>query len=105
MAAQFIMEGNPILMFPEGTRSADGNFQTPRGGLGYLAARLRCPVVPVHVRGTFEVFPRNSKWPKPGKISARIGEPMKWKDCKDNDAYLIITKEVMNKIEDLSRLP
>ncbi len=105
MAAQFIMEGNPILMFPEGTRSADGNFQTPRGGLGYLAARLRCPVVPMHIRGTYEVFPRDSKWPKPGKISARIGEPITWEGQEDNDLYLIITKEIMKKIEALSRLP
>ncbi len=105
MAAQFILDGNPILMFPEGTRSADGNFQTPRGGLGYLAARLRCPVVPMHVRGTYEVFPRDSKWPKPGKISARIGAPMTWKGQKDNDLYLTITKEVMKNIEDLSHLP
>ncbi|MBI4431798.1 MAG: (d)CMP kinase [Candidatus Omnitrophica bacterium] len=103
LAAGLIMAGNGILLFPEGTRSADGGFLTPKGGLGYLAVKLGCPVVPMCIKGTFETFPRHAKWPRQGKISVRLGRAVHGDDfgkgIDDGDLYLLIVKEVMRNIE------
>jgi len=50
-----------VILFPEGTRSPDGNLQTPKPGVGMLASRAHVPVVPVRLFGSYEAFGRSGK--------------------------------------------
>ncbi len=50
---------------PEGGRSPDGWFQAMRGGAAYLATRTGRPVVPVHIDGTYRIWPRGGDPPPP----------------------------------------
>ena len=49
-----LRKGEPVLIFPEGTRSPEGRLQPFKVGLGILALELNAPVVPARIRGTFE---------------------------------------------------
>ena len=51
--------GAPVLIFPEGTRSATGQLQAFRDGAFKLAHEVGCPLIPVVVRGTFESLPKS----------------------------------------------
>jgi 1-acyl-sn-glycerol-3-phosphate acyltransferase len=57
--------GDGVLVFPEGTRTFDGQLQPPRRGVGMLAAKLQVPIVPARVFGTYEMFSRRQAFPLP----------------------------------------
>ena len=73
-----LADGWSLLIFPEGTRSADGWVGRFRMGAAYLACEHGVPVVPVAHRGTFAAMPRGQGWPSPGRrlLTIRFGEPL-----------------------------
>ena len=60
-------------MFPEGTRSADGEIHEFKSGAGFLALRSRCDVLPVLIRGTHDVMGKGSLVPRRRPVEVRIG--------------------------------
>lgn len=68
-------EGRCVVVFPEGTRSPDGNFKEPETGVGFLAMKSRAWVVPVYLKGTFGAFPKGAKWFKCRPVSVHYGQP------------------------------
>jgi 1-acyl-sn-glycerol-3-phosphate acyltransferase len=54
-----LAEGNPLLIFPEGTRSKDGRLQAFKDGAFKLAMEAGCPVFPIAVSGTGESLPKH----------------------------------------------
>ncbi len=63
-----------VLIFPEGTRSPDGQLQRFRDGAAFLAIQSGVPVLPVGIVGACDVLPARSSWFMPGKIELRIGD-------------------------------
>lgn len=68
--------GSAILIFPEGTRSRDGQIQSARAGIGLVILKSTAPVVPVRVFGMFEGFGRHITFPRPTNAAVKFGEPM-----------------------------
>ena len=68
-----LASGRSVLMFPEGTRSPDGAIHEFRSGAGYLALRSGCDVLPIHIRGTFDVLGRGRLLPRHAPVEVRIG--------------------------------
>lgn len=68
-------EGKAVLMFPEGTRSPDGQLQQARSGIGMIAARAGVPIVPLRIFGTAEALPRGASIPRPKRVTVVFGEP------------------------------
>lgn len=59
-----VLDGGGVLaMFPEGTRG-EGTLETIQHGIGYLALRAGCPVVPVVCRGTADALPKGRVLPR-----------------------------------------
>jgi len=56
---RLLKEGKRVVVFPEGTRSKDGNLQPARAGLGLIIAKSVAPVVPVRVFGSYAALPRS----------------------------------------------
>ena len=54
-----LANGSPVLIFPEGTRSATGALQPFKDGAFRLATEEKVPVIPIAVRGTFETMPKH----------------------------------------------
>ncbi len=65
--------GKTVLIFPEGTRSPDGQIKEFKGAVGHLALRHGVDVLPVWVGGTFEAMPRDRLVPTRRDVTARIG--------------------------------
>ena len=55
---QTLAEGNPIMMFPEGTRSPDGRMRAFKPGAFELALATRTPIQPIVIRGTANALPK-----------------------------------------------
>lgn len=75
---ELLVEGWSLLVFPEGTRSADGWAGEFRRGAAHLALRAGVPVVPIAIRGSFAAMPRGRGWPVPGRppVRVRYGPPV-----------------------------
>src|SRR5271156_1012337 len=68
-----LAQGRSVLMFPEGTRSADDEIHEFKSGAGFLAIRSRCDVLPVLIRGTHDVMGKGSLIPRRHPVEVRIG--------------------------------
>ncbi len=62
-------QGDCVSIFPEGTRTPDGRVQALRRGALLPAKMAGVPVVPAGIRGTFEAWPRDSRLPRPARVS------------------------------------
>jgi 1-acyl-sn-glycerol-3-phosphate acyltransferase len=56
---ELLAEGSPVLFFPEGTRSANGELQPFKDGAFQLAIETGVPVIPVAVSGTHVTLPKH----------------------------------------------
>jgi long-chain acyl-CoA synthetase len=75
-AGEAVDRGFSILIFPEGTETSDGQLQPFKAGIGLLASELKVPVVPIMLRGLFEVKQRRQRFVKPGTVSVTFGDPI-----------------------------
>jgi 1-acyl-sn-glycerol-3-phosphate acyltransferase len=73
-AIRRVHRGGGLLLFPEGSRTNDGNLQQAQAGIGFLAAKLGVPVVPAYVKGTYQSFPKGSKRIKSAPVTVRFGK-------------------------------
>lgn len=75
-SAEVLRAGVPLLVFPEGTRTKDGQLQEARPGVGMLIAQNpQVPIVPVYISGTFDAWGPGKVIPRPSKVRIRIGKP------------------------------
>ena len=65
--AEVLRRGKNVIIFPEGTRTKDGNIGNFKKTYAILSRELKVPVVPVVIKGAFEAFPTGSVIPKPLK--------------------------------------
>ena len=77
-AGQALDRGFNVLVFPEGTRSADGELARFRPGIGLLVRQSNVPVLPVAIRGLGELKARGSGWFRSGKVEVRVGTPIRF---------------------------
>lgn len=71
-----LLAGGGIILFPEGTRTPDGNLQPARSGIGLTVIKSDAPVVPVRVFGTYEAYGRHLTIPRPKRVSVVFGKPI-----------------------------
>lgn len=74
LGAATLARGRPLVWFPEGRRSPDGELQPLRSGVGLLLAAQAVPVLPVWIEGTREVLPAGRLWPRRGTVTVRFGK-------------------------------
>src|SRR6186997_1055533 len=67
---------NGVLVFPEGSRTLDGNLQPAQPGLGLVIAKTLAPVVPMRIFGAHEAWPRGSNKIRLYPITVVIGHPI-----------------------------
>ena len=98
-------KGNALMLFPEGTRSRDGNLQPGKSGVGFLIYQAQAPVLPVYIDNTFKILPRGKIFPRPCKVRVLIGEAQVWRDLlgqePDKELYQAISDRCMEEINKL----
>ena len=103
-AAQQVRDGKTVLIFPEGTRGSSETVGSFKGGGFRLARAAEVPIVPVGLRGTRGVFPRESFLIRPGAIELHIGRPIEFSEYKDFD-HEELTAHVRREVMQLSGMP
>ena len=86
------------LVYPEGKRTPDGNLQPFKSGIGLMATRLRAPVVPIHLRGLFEVYSIHDSWPRRGAVKVTFGAPLYLDQQHDEMAATRTIEEAVTKM-------
>jgi len=99
---RMVKQGNATIIFPEGTRSMDGNIQPARAGLGLIIAKTMAPVVPIRIIGSYEAWPKGAKLPRSSKVRIVIGKPIRFSNNDiqgdPREAYQRISQQVMDTI-------
>ena len=100
--AKEVKNGRNYLIFPEGTRSKNGNqVQDFKGGSFKSATKARCPIVPVALIDSFKPFDTNSITPV--TVQVHFLEPLlyeKYKDMKTNEIAETVKERIQNKINE-----
>jgi 1-acyl-sn-glycerol-3-phosphate acyltransferase len=71
-----LRRGEMVLVFPEGTRSWDGQLGPLKPGICAIARRSQVPLVPVAVAGAFEAWPRSQRLPGRAAVWVQFGPPI-----------------------------
>lgn len=75
-AEERLRNGSSVVIFPEGSRTRNGEVGKFKRGAFSIAADLHLPVVPITIRGAFEALPTRSLYIKPGTIEMIIHKPI-----------------------------
>ena len=75
-AAAIIKNGKSVVIFPEGTRTTDGNLLPFKRGGFLLAAKAGVPIVPMTINGSGMVNPCKRLEIYPGTVTIRFSEPI-----------------------------
>jgi 1-acyl-sn-glycerol-3-phosphate acyltransferase len=98
---RLLKEGKRTLVFPEGTRSRDGNLQPARAGLGLIIAKSLAPVVPVRIFGSYAALPRSGGI-RFSPVTMVVGEPLIFTKADlgtdERLAYQVLSDRVMATI-------
>lgn len=85
--------GISVVIFPEGTRSLDGTLKPFKKGGFVMAIEAGVPIVPVALRGTFDIMPKNRLRIQPRDVTMTIGKPIA------TTGFTLLTKEaLMNEV-------
>jgi len=68
--------GEPLVLFPEGTRRTGPVIDHLAEGAAYVASRATVPIVPVGVGGSERALPKGTRFPRPVKIHVIVGAPL-----------------------------
>lgn len=68
--------GKVVLVYPEGTRTADGGIGRFKHGFALIASMLNLPLVPAYIDGSYRLFSRHHVLPRPGTIDVHFGDPI-----------------------------
>lgn len=68
--------GEPLVLFPEGTRQSGPEVQPLFEGAAYLAIRSGVPIVPVGIGGSARAMPKGARMLRPAKVHLVVGEPL-----------------------------
>jgi 1-acyl-sn-glycerol-3-phosphate acyltransferase len=94
--------GNILIIFPEGTRSRDGQLAPFRPGIGNLLAAFDVPAVPCAILGSHRAMPKGSFIPRPRKLRLTVGQPQSFTHCeRGRESSHAIARQLRSAVEDL----
>ena len=98
--------GKRVVVFPEGTRSSDGNLQPARAGVGLIIAKSLAPVVPIRIFGSHAALPRSGGI-RFTQITVVVGKPLFFTKqdlgTDERSAYQGLSDRVMSAIAALEK--
>ena len=102
-AAEKIKNGKCVVMYPEGTRTSTGEIGAFKKGAFHLALDAGVDIVPVHIKGTFEYWPKNTLKITPGEVVVTIGKPIKTDNYTKKNLKDFVA-EAKSAIEEMGRV-
>ncbi len=99
-ALKSLKDGMPLVIFPEGGRTPDGEIKPFMPGAFFLAIKAQADIVPVALVGTFDLLPMNTYHIKCRPLEMRVGEPIPTAGLKGHDMEALAAK-VQRAMEEL----
>ncbi len=101
-----LKDGWIVAMFPEGTRTPDGEIKPGRAGTGMMAYRAKCGVIPVYIHNSFQAWPRGRALPRIfTAVKIVYGKPVTFEEQfakeESKEVYQEITDRIMIEIKKL----
>ncbi len=101
-----VKEGQIVALFPEGTRTLDGEIHEGKAGTGMLVYKSRCQVIPLYIHGNYRAWKKGQLLPTPfTRMVMVFGKPMSFEDEfkmeEKKETYILITKKIMDEIKRL----
>jgi 1-acyl-sn-glycerol-3-phosphate acyltransferase len=94
-----LKRGELVLIFPEGTRTRDGELAPLKAGFCAIARRANVPLVPVAVAGAFEAWPRSRRLPRRSVLRVCFGPPLWPADIEPLDDEALDDEALVAEIE------
>ncbi len=104
-AAGAVAAGTTIAIFPEGTRSRGDGILRLKKGPFYLAQLAGVPTVPVGIRGSAALMPRQNTGIRPGVMEVHVGAPLPPPPPGDTAARVALMKRVRSELCQLAAVP
>ncbi|MDX2494579.1 MAG: lysophospholipid acyltransferase family protein [Desulfuromusa sp.] len=101
-AAQRIKEGASVVIFPEGTRTPDGQLQEFKKGALLIAAKAQVPVVPIVIHGSYQIQPKDRWRINGGLLKMEILPPITTDGLKSKDIDILTSKvhdQIANRLQ------
>ena len=99
-ALKGLKAGLPLVIFPEGGRTPDGEIKPFLSGAFFLAIKAQVDVVPVALVGTYELLPMNTYHIKSRPLEMRVGKPISTTGLKARNLQAL-SAQVQKAVEDL----
>lgn len=101
-AARKIRGGTSVIIFPEGTRSSDGEVHDFKAGAMLLAIKSGVPIVPVAIIGTYRILPKGKLLMHPGRVRIHVGPPIDTRNYNPRDKHEL-ARELQKRVTGLFR--
>ena len=103
---RILKQGKVLGIFPEGSRSKNGRLREGEPGVALLALKSGAPILPVAIRGAFEVFPPHARLPRAfRRVKVQLGSPLHLarvnKEPINKETLQLATAQIMKSIEKL----
>jgi 1-acyl-sn-glycerol-3-phosphate acyltransferase len=99
-----LRRGEPLVVFPEGTRREGETITDIFDGAAYLSLKTGVPIVPVGIGGSERAMPRGAKLPKPVRLRVVVGAPLNTDPTPDRaqrSAVRALTAELHSTLQSL----
>jgi 1-acyl-sn-glycerol-3-phosphate acyltransferase len=107
MSFYVLKKEKSLMIFPEGSRSFDGEIMEFKKGVGILALEFNVPLIPTYIKGSFDVLARGTVRPRFKEVKIIFGKPIYPSDLDFTkkptgmDDYQFFVNEVREKVKAL----
>lgn len=98
-----ISKNEILIIYPEGTRTRTGKMASFKPGIGYITAKFSIPVIPVYIKGTFDIMNYKQKFPRKRPIHLTVGKKMIFNSENTKSAWEYIAKQTEIAVRELSK--
>ncbi len=96
---RWLKQGNVVLVFPEATRTADGEIRPFKPGFAAMATRAGAAILPTAIQGAYDAWPRSRRFPRTGTIHIHFGPPIFPEEAQTFDEHALVA-EVERRVRD-----
>ncbi len=104
---KWLRAGEPVAIFPEGTRKFGPTVSEVFDGAAFVAARAHVPLLPVGIGGSEAAMPKGAKFPRRVRVTVVVGAPLDtssaWSGGRlgvDRKAVKVLTSELTQAVQD-----